>query len=180
MGTTRGAQRGCEGVGGWESPWRECRHGRVIVVVVAVVASSCQGVGGGVMVVVLPTRMPLWRHGRAIVAVVVVVCRRGIAARPSLLLLSWRWQFGGAVTAGSLSSSRWWRWWLRRASTTVVVLLMPSRRHGEAVIVIVVAVVEVALSCQAQGARGDVNSMLASWRGCRRCRAVVKAGWWFA
>ena len=57
------------------------------------------------------------------------------------------------------------------------------RRGGVVVVVVVVVggVVVVALSCQAQGARGGVAnlSMPASWRG-RRRRAwrVVTTSWW--
>ena len=94
-----------------------------------------------------------------------------------------------AVAAESASS---WQWWDRRARVAVTVVVVVAaaavgvvcrcRRGGVVVVVVVGGVVVVALSCQAQGARGGVAnlSMPASWRGRRRRRAwrVVTTSWW--
>ena len=92
-----------------------------------------------------------------------------------------------AVAAESALS---WQWWHRRARVPVTVVVVVAAaavgvvcrcRRGGVVVVVVGGVVVVALSCQAQGARGGVAnlSMPASWRG-RRRRAwrVVTTSWW--
>ena len=119
-------------------------------------ASSCQGAGGGVTVVVLPTRMPLRRHGRAVVAVVVAVCRRSEAAVVvvmAVVLLMPSWRHSEAVV--------------------VVVAVWRCRRGG---VVVVVAVVEVvASSCQRHGG-GVADAIAASRRGRWRFGGAVAAG----
>ena len=159
VGTTGGARRGREGVGGreghrvaalalalssWRRWWWHCRarpgvpsrHRSIIVVVMAVVvASSCQGACHS-LGVVLP--MPSRRHSRAVVIVVAVMWY--CCARPRVP--SWRhrrlWccRCHCGVTAGLLLLLSWrWRWHCRARPR------VPLRRCG--VIVIIVAVVVV-------------------------------------